>query len=695
MKGQGGRRSVFSEHTDVSMGFKRKIKLWAGLILTAVGLGLLCGVGLVTYQVHYLPDVSELENYKPSLITRVTADDGTLLKEFFLERRIILERHEVPELFIKAVLAAEDADFYNHWGIDLPGIMRALWKDILAGAPEQGASTITQQLAKTLFLTPAKTISRKVKEAFLAIQIERRYTKDEILMLYINQIYFGHGNYGAESAARYYFGKKLRECGLEEFALIAALLKAPEIYSPLKHPERALNRRNLALKMMAEKGFISNDTAREALLKPVVTANRKRKEEPGKYFVEEVRKILQEKFGSDAIYKKGMTVHTTLDVEMQKAAESAAATGAEQYYERHPEMKGEETMQVALVAVDQKTGGIKAMVGGVDFEQSRFNRAVQAYRQVGSAFKPFIFLTALKRGMSPSTIIVDAPVLYKNPYTKRSWEPRNYHSSDYAGPVTLLEALDRSINIAAIKLLDKLGIDSVIETARALGIESNIQPFLSLALGTSEFSLLEMTRAYSTVAAKGLRTKPFYIKKVIDNDGRVIYKNEIETAAAIDEKSAFQLIAMLESVIQRGTGIRAARLNHPLAGKTGTTDDYTDAWFMGFSPSLTCGVWVGFDQKKSLGSGESGSRAALPVWMDFMSAVIARHPEEKFIAPPGLARVEICRDTGQIAVDNCPVKANVYYKIDNLPSKICPVHSNRQFERIKDENETTSALVEN
>ena len=655
-----------------------------GILTIILGLAVLVGVGTGVYLASVyqsLPPVSDLEVFRPEVITRVFSRDGKLIGEFFRERRVVLASRDIPQQFRSAILSAEDHDFYKHWGADALGIVRAAIVNVIAGRVKQGGSTITQQLAKTLFLTPERTYDRKIKEFLLSVGIESKYSKDEILTMYINQIYYGHGAYGAETAARRYFNKPLQNCTLPEIALLAGIIKAPALFSPVNHPDAALARRNQVLDLMAKYGEISEAEAEVAKAEPLTAASPPPKEKNAAYFVEEVRQEATELVGSHTLFTAGLTIRTTLDFRLQEAAVDACSSGLAEYERRHPppEPAGTDrsapdtrqpSAQVALLAMDPRTGDIVAMTGGRDFSISPFNRATQAKRQVGSSFKPVIYLAALDRGMTPATMMVDSPASYRNPYSKTVWAPKNY-SGKYKGPVTLTEALRESINVVAIRLLDRVDVDNAIAMARNLGIESNLDQYLSLALGTSDISLVEMVRAYATVAAQGVRPAPRLIVSITADDGREIYSNPPALESTIDARSCYQLTAMMKEVIRAGTGKGANRLNRPLAGKTGTTDEFTNAWFIGFSPQLAAGVWVGFDRAKPLGQGETGGKTALPIWTQFMEAALAGLPADDFPVPEGIIFKRICLGSGAVARPGCPHQLDLPFKSENVPQAVC------------------------
>ena len=697
------------------------------LLVIAVGVG--TTVGLLFAQFEGLPDVQDLERYRPSTITKIYDRNENLLAEFYIERRIVVPLHRIPKHLVEATLAIEDSHFYNHMGIDFKGLIRAFYRNLRAGRIVQGGSTITQQLAKVLFLTPERSLTRKIKEALLALRIERTYSKEEILALYFNQIYLGSGAYGVEAAARTYFDKGVENISLGEAALLAALPKAPTSLSPSRYPERALRRRNIVLDRMHKLGFISEEQAQEAIKTPLLLAPEKPTETPGPHFVEHVRRELQQMFGNRDLYRKGMKVYTTLDLNLQRAARSGMLKGLTEVDRRRgfmkrpdpsvvgalaplpakgtrimgtvtridgkrvsgtfgglstgitpPDPKWAENLSVgdpllvqvesvdvekrkvelrpvsrtegALLALDVKTGAIRAMVGGRDFEKSEFNRTIQAQRQPGSSFKPFIYAAALQKGFRPNDIVVDAPVSYWDPVRKKMWKPTNYEKR-FFGRVTLQRSLEHSINVSTIRLLKQVGAQRVTTLVKRLGIRSPVEPYLSMALGTSVVTMQEMVSAYATIANSGLQTEPYSIQRVETADGRTLFERETRFSRAMDAENAYLMTHMMRGVIQRGTGRKAKVLKAPLAGKTGTTDKFKDAWFIGFSPNLALGVWVGVDTNEPLGRGETGARAALPIWIDTMRAWTQEHRDEKFPVPADIRLVEVDSRTGLLAAAPC------------------------------------------
>ena len=697
--------------------------IFALAIVAAALVGSLAGV-LLVYSTD-LPQVADLERYRPSSITELFDQNGRVIGTFALQRRVIAKYEDYPKVLRDAVISIEDKDFERHWGVDLWRIMGAAYRDLVSGSRAQGASTLTMQLSRNLFLSPDRKFSRKVQEIMLAIQIERRFTKEQIFTLYANQIFLGHGVYGFEAGSEFYFSKPARQLMIEEAALLAGLPKAPTSYSPVNNPQKALRRRNLVLNNMMEDGRITAAQAQAAKTRPLDLRIQADPNDLAPYFVEETRRYLEKKFGTDQVHEGGLRVYTTLDMELQKTATRAVLDGLGAYERRHqwkgqlrnviaagediatyahpdwnqaPEpgsyfhalvtavtrdaaeikigkyrgqlraadmawtrhrspgeilsigdiayvrvtaVQPEQRLQLALeqdsgaqgalVAIDNNTGEIRAMVGGRDFEESKFNRATQALRQTGSSFKPYVYAAAVEQGALPDDTIVDAPLSF--PSVAGTWSPHNYDNK-YEGKITLRHALAESRNIPAVKLAERVGIRTVIAYVHKFGITAEIQPYLPIALGSAEVNLLEHTAAYTSFPNEGVRLSPHSIRKVTDYEGHLMEENFADVRDVISAHSARVMVELLQGVVQHGTGIAASKLDHPLGGKTGTTNDFTDAWFIGFSPSITCGVWVGYDEKKTLGDKETGAQAALPIWMDFMRAAIAGKQDEQFPAAP-------------------------------------------------------------
>lgn len=683
--------------------------------------------GLLLVYTTDLPQVEALEAYRPSSITELYDDHGRVIGSFALQRRVVASYDDFPPVLRDALISIEDKDFYRHSGINFWRIAGAAYRDIRSGGRVQGASTLTMQLARNLFLSPDRSFHRKVEEALLAIQIERRFTKPQIFTLYANQIFLGHGVYGFEAASEFYFSKTARLLTLPEAALLAGLPKGPGVYSPINHPERALKRRNLVIDAMLEDGKITSAQAESARSTPLALNLQHDPNSLAPYFVEEMRRYLETKYGADQVHEGGLKVYTSLDVDLQKAANRAVLDGLAAYERRHgwkghlenviaegisidkyqhpdwenePEVNGyihavvtssgvgiatvkfgqylaaigqadvawtqkkipdllrpgdicyvkilalnangaarvtleqDSGTQGSLVAIDNATGGIKALVGGRDFSESKFDRATQSLRQVGSSFKPYVYTAAIDRGASPDDTILDEPVTFET--ESGPYSPHNYDEK-FEGVISLRRALAQSRNIPALKLADKIGIKTVIDYAGRFGITSRLPPYLPVALGSAEITLMEQTSAYSVFPNDGVRVIPRYITKVTDYEGRVLEEDYPEVKDVVSERTARIMTAMLREVVLHGTGIAASKLPFPVAGKTGTTNDFTDAWFVGFSPTMSCGVWLGFDEKKSLGDKETGARAALPIWMNFMTTAMAGKDPGQFQPAPNVS----------------------------------------------------------
>lgn len=610
----------------------------------------LCGatIGAVFAALRDLPEIRSLEDFSPSAVSRIYSADKTLLAEVYVKKRVPVGLRQIPDSLEQALLATEDRHFYEHSGLDLKGILRALVEDIKSGSLAQGGSTITQQLARTLFLTPEKSLERKLKEAILAFQLERRYTKDEILELYLNQIYFGSGAYGVEMAARTYFAKPVSKLDLAECALIAGLPKAPSSYSPLVNPELAIERRNIVLRQMLHTGLITKKAFRKALDTPY-TAPRQAPGDRVKapYFVDFVKQRLKEKIGTDLLYKGGITVFTTLSYPLQQAAEQAVKDGLSALARRMEEngLAGSPP-QGALVAIDVRTGEILAMAGGRDYGESQYNRAVSARRQPGSAFKPVIYACAVEHGFDQDTLLLDAPVAFQGAAAQPDWQPENF-SRTYEGEITMRKALTASKNIATVRLLNRIGPAAVIDFARDMGIESPLAPYLSMALGSFELTLLELTAAYAVFPNQGRYVRPSAVAEVVAPGGRVIWRAKPQRRIVMSPAGAAIMTDMLKGVIREGTGRGASDIGREIAGKTGTTDKYRDALFVGFCPAVAAGVWVGRDDYATLGPYETGARAALPIWKAFMKRVLENRPLAYFDFPDGLEQVRMDPDTGR------------------------------------------------
>lgn len=591
---------------------------------------------------------TQLEDFTPSLTTRVYDIRGRLIGEFFTERREYARLEEIPLLLQKAFIASEDQNFYRHPGVDLSGILRALWQNLLNLRVVEGGSTITQQLSRSRFLDNRRNLERKIKEVLLALILERRYTKDEILEAYLNQIYLGHGVYGVRTAARLYFGKDLRELNLAEMAMLAGIARSPSHFSPYIDLAAAQRQQRRVLRRMLECGFITKEDYEKALSTPLVLSGLERRASICPYFLDYLLKELRTRFEDQHIFSGGLKVYTTLDADVQKVANEALARSG---------------YQGAILCIDPKNGYIKAMVGGRSYEESKFNRATQAHRQPGSTFKPFIYAAALDSGFTPSTVLVDEPLEFPN-----GWKPQNYERI-FRGPMTLREALEKSVNIIGIKLLQETGVDKVIQYAKRMGIQSTLRRDLSLALGTSEVTLLELTTAYAAFANGGMVPEPVAILRVEDMEGRILYKATPALRKALSPETAYIMARLLQGVVERGTG-RRATIGRPVAGKTGTTEDFIDAWFVGFTPDLVCGVFLGNDDRKPLGPQKTGGIIAAPIFAHVMQEALKNVPPHDFSRPEGVVEIAVCAKTGLLPSPSC---TTVYlpYKRGTTPQAVC------------------------
>jgi penicillin-binding protein 1A len=754
---------------------------WAFILVIFCSFLAVCAAGgAYFYFSRDLPKISSLKDYQPSVVTTFYSDDGRKIGEFYKQRRIVIKLSEMPKHLIQAFVATEDARFYQHEGIDLYSIIRAFFKNLEAGTIVQGGSTITQQVAKSFFLSPERSYTRKLKEAILAYRIDRHFTKDEILYLYLNQIYLGHGAYGVEAAAQNYFRKSASELDIGESAMLGGMPRAPSWYSPHLHPQRARQRQIYVLNRMVSEGFISNSDASEAMSKGLNIKDRPNWfMETVPYYTEHVRRIVKNKYGDDLLYKGGLKVYTSVNIEMQQAARKAVEKGLRDLDKRQgyrgpvdhiapqkiesfsqdleqdiekkaihekmilkgvvvdvddrknkvtvrmgkiigeialekmrwarrpdPEIpygavtirrpgevlktgdviyvrlekwddKAEKwslsleqkpMVQSALLCMESDTANVKAMVGGMNYEESQFNRAVQSRRQPGSAFKPVIYAAAIDKGYTPATVIADTPVVFEDTTNDFVWKPDNYDNT-FHGFTLLRDGLIHSRNVITVKIMQDIGIDYVIDYAKKLGIKSHLDRNLSLALGSSGITLLELVGAYSVFANQGYRMEPVFIKKIEDRNGEIIFEANTEKKKAIDKSTAYIITHLLEGVVKEGTGWRAKALKRPVAGKTGTTNNLFDAWFMGYTPRYVTGVWVGYDQERSLGSKETGSRAASPIWIDYMQQILEGKPERVFPVPDNVVFAKIDADTGLLPIESSRKIIYSCFKEGTVPTR--------------------------
>jgi len=626
----------------------RRLLRWALLVVGVLTLLAASAVGVAalwafTILPRSLPSVTALETLQPIQGTKIYDDNDEVISELHVERRILVPLAQIPQPLRDAVIATEDRRFYSHWGVDPIGIARAVVQNYRRGRIVEGGSTITQQLAKVLFLTPDKSLDRKLREAALALQLERRYSKDRILEMYLNQVYFGHGAYGVEAAARTYFGKSVADLDVREAALLAGLPRAPSSYSPFDHAAVAKRRREVVLRRLAEYGALKNDEAKRLAKTDLGLIPPERRRSTGQYFLDYVQQALETKYGADLVFKGGLNVYTTLNPSMQLAAEQALREGLKAVESRTAKPRPGEHPEGAVITIEPQTGYVKAMVGGYDFLRSEFNRAVQAKRQPGSAFKPFIYIAALEAGFTPATRIEDAPVSYAVGANSQAWKPENYDRK-FRGPTTLQQAVEESVNVVTVKLQERIGLSKTIQVARRLGITSPLEINLSLALGTSDLSLLELTSAYSALANQGLWMPPVTVRYVTDAQGKLLEEHVPEGREAVAPETAYVITSMLRGVVERGTGQAAKALGRPIAAKTGTTNDYSNAWFIGFTPRLATGVWVGYDRPRSLGHDETGSRVAVPIWVAYMAKILGDSPREDFAVPEGVVSLLVDED---------------------------------------------------
>ncbi|MEW6097244.1 MAG: PBP1A family penicillin-binding protein [bacterium] len=660
------------------------------IIISMLGLFIITGigVGIVVSFMTNLPNLKIVTEYEGieawKFPTKLYSLNGELIAEFAEEKRELIKLEEIPQILKDAVVAVEDNQFYKHKGVDILGILRALWANIRSGKISQGGSTITQQLAKNIFLTQERTYRRKIQEILIAILIERELTKDEILERYFNKIYYGHGNYGVQSASLYYFDNPVKDLTLAEIAMLAGLPSSPVNYSPIAHPQRAIARQAFVLKRMEEEGFITHEQRVEAKNAFAIKVKEISKKKFAKirttinkapYFTEYVRQILEQEYGSNAIYTGGLNVYTTLDLEMQNAATSALWDGLNRLnYEKG---KGTPRIEGALLAIDPRTGYIKAMVGGSGFtRQNQLNRAIYAKRQPGSAFKPFIYTTAIDQGFTPASFLVDSPTTYKGA-NGEIWEPKNYMNKFY-GVVTLRTALEYSLNLATIRLLEEVGVNRVIGYAHRMGIKSKLHPDLSLALGTCEVTPIEMTTAFGVFANQGIKVEPIAIKEIKDYKQNLLEERIPKEERVLSPQTAYILTNLMEGVVRRGTARDAVgkRISRVVAGKTGTTDEYVDAWFIGFTPELVATVWIGYDRgQKTLGHGQAGGVVAAPIWADFIEKILHLLESKDFPVPTGITFSIIDPATGLLATKHCPhTKCEVFIE-NNSPIEYCNIHT--------------------
>ncbi|MGH7369563.1 MAG: penicillin-binding protein 1A [Candidatus Methylomirabilaceae bacterium] len=611
-----------------------------------------------------LPQLRQLAIFQPGEPSLLYDDQGLAFAPVVPEYRIFVPLSKIPMVLRQAIIAAEDARFYQHGAIDLRGIARATIRNLMAAQIKEGGSTITQQLAKTLFLSHARTIERKMRELELAWDIEQRYSKDQILEMYLNSIYFGHGAYGVEPAARTYFSKSVTELSLPEAALLAGLPRAPGRYSPLIDAARAKARRQYVLDRMVATGVLKKAKAQQAGRAPITVHPLFQTKGSAPWFVDYVRQQLDARLGAVLVRQGGLKIHTTLNPGMQRAALASVRLGIAAVTSRQarPANGRDAPVEGALIALDPRTGEIKAMVGGADYGRSQYNRAVQARRQPGSAFKPFVYAAAFERGLTPATLIEDAPIEFRIERNGRveTWSPENV-DRQYRGPVTLRMALEESINVPTVRLIQEIGVDPVIDLARRLGITSELRREYALALGVSEVSLLELTSAYQPFAHRGMLSPPVAVRRVVGPGDVVLEEQSPVEQRVLSEELAFLVTSIMEGVVERGTGKAARRVGRPVAAKTGTSQAAEDLWFVGYTPSLMAAVWLGYDQRRSVGSHETAGKLAAPIWIDFMKQSLRGIPAEAFRPPEGVIQVSVNRRTGQPTSPSDPEAFQEYF----------------------------------
>ena len=682
-------------------------------VIPAVSFCLAAGAVFIYRLYETLPMHSQLQNVEQSLVSKVLDKDGKLIHEFSVERRFWVPLDKIPVELQNAVVATEDRKFYSHWGIDVTRNISAVFVNLARGKKAQGASTITQQLARNLYLSSDKTFIRKIREVLTAVQLERSYTKREIMELYLNQVYLGAGVYGAQAAAEHYYSKNVEDLTLNECAVLAGTIQLPERHRPDKpeNVERSAARRNAVLKAMVAAKFIKKDAAKAVMDEPVAANPKIYRPPVAPYFMEMVRKYVSDKYGDELLYNGGLSIHTTLDPAAQdsteKSAERAVASlqkrlnrifidgfGAERklgiprqtyidnfdsiyaanaadYALLHDTLKYRKA-QIAVVALESATGAILTLVGGRDFQESKFNRATQAKRQPGSLFKPFVYTAAMDNGVNPATVILDQPITLVTP--DGEWRPENYDRK-FLGPMSVRDALAKSNNLVAIQVFTRIGGQVVVDYAAQMGIKQKLSPVPSLAIGSCEVIPIEIISAYSAFPNRGVRAEPYFINKITDKSGRVLEKAAVKEHQAISPATAYLMTSMLGSVVCCGTAasIPGLGFRRPAGGKTGTTNEYSDAWFIGFTPQITAGVWTGVDERRSMGHGVTGSAAAVPVWVDAMKELHRNLPRQEFSRPAGTKGLMICAQSFGLAKSSCPKQKVEYFKYETVVDS-CNVH---------------------
>lgn len=696
--------------------FDRSKKIASIILGVPVILGALAVFTLFFSFSSTLPSLEQLENIEPRLITKVYDKDSSLAHQFFVEKRIWKPIEEIPARIPQAVMSIEDRKFYSHWGMNLWAMPSAVL-EALRGKKLRGASTLSQQLAKNLFVGSERSYIRKIKEAMAAVLIEQRYTKDEILEFYLNQVYLGGGAYGFEAASQQYFGTTLDSLTYSQSAILAGMLQRPEGLRPDKKPAAADSRRKVVLNSMYQAGFINSDELQEALDEPVIAIQNTKKKASAGYYTEEVRKHIEKKYGEEALYSEGNKIYTTLDQDIQRntefAVDSVIGSLQENLKYRHgrymrmpkylkldidtivahwdslyplfkrdfldPDTNGTRfpdslryrELQAAAIVIENKTGAVRAMVGGLDFETSKYNRAVQATRQPGSSFKPFVYATAMDNGASPSDSVTDQPITIPDPLdTNKIWRPHNYDYK-FSGEMTYRRALYLSKNLPAIQIGQRYGLHNLVNYARKFGLKSPLSAVPSLTIGSIGATLMEMTSAYTVFPNGGNRIEPYLIESVQTKNGEVLERNIKQESIVLRPTSAYLMVNMLRDVNVRGTAAKiwAQGFHHPSGGKTGTTNDYTDAWYIGFSKHYTMGIWVGIDSHIPMGRGHTGGDAAAPIWISTMKKAHKDIPIEPFDMPAGITTATICKGTQKLATDLCSEKVSEIFTTSNKPTE--------------------------
>lgn len=696
------------------------------LLFSAPLILLLVAVSATVYYFNaQLPSLSQLEQINPKLVTRLYDKDSSLVHEFFVERRIWTPIDSIPQVVKDAVIATEDRVFFRHWGMNPWAIPAAVLETVLHGKKLRGASTLTQQLAKLLFLTPERSISRKIKEALTAIRIEQTYTKEEVLEFYLNQVYLGAGAYGFQAAGQVYFGRPLDSLRIEEVAVLAGMLQRPEGYRPDRHPEEALERRNTVLYAMYDAGYIPRERYELAVKSPLIAQQQDSKGPPGPYYVEEIRKYLEKKYGENSLYADGVSIYSTMDQQIQSVADSlmrlhvekvrkklkyrhthllglaqkykmpvdsvvrhfdsvytlftkdylSKDTAAADSLRRFPDSIRYRAAEMAMILIENQTGAIRAMIGGSNYNLTKFNRAVQSLRQPGSSFKPFVYATAMDNGASPCDSVNDQPITLPDPTDstgQRYWRPANY-DENFEGEMTLRRALYLSKNLPAILTGMKYGLNNVVSYSRKFGLKAPLEAVPSLAIGSIGATLMEMTSAYTVFPNGGTRIEPYSIEAIVGKNGEIFEKNMKAEHEVLKKPSAYLMVNMLQDVNIRGTAAKvwASGFIHPSGGKTGTTNDYTDAWYIGFTKRYTMGVWVGTDAHFPMGRGHTGGDDALPFWIDVMRQLHKGLPLEQFSVPEGVISKAVCNHTGKIAGEICSAKTSCLYSAGYAPEEEC------------------------